>query len=482
MLSKLFKDIPIQRKLMTVIMLTSGAVLIITCSAFFIYEFHTFRKASVLQILTLGQIISTNSTAALAFESRDEGREILSALKAEKHIVAACLYDKEGHLFSTYPLNHPIKDYPRKPQTQKFRFTSSHLEGFLPVIQGRRHLGTLYLKSDLGAMYERFRLYGLIVVLVILISTIFAYFLSVILQKGISQPILDLAETAKAISDRHDYSVRAAKLGKDELGSLTDAFNFMLMQIQNQSTVLSEFNQTLEQKVMERTVELEAANKEMEFFSYSISHDLRAPLRSIHGYTNILSESTSCPHDEESNRIMNIIISNTKKMSQLIDDLLEFSKLGRKELMKKKVSMKDIVENAWNEIYRMEEERNVEFILNDLPEVCADINTLKQVWVNLISNALKYSRKKENVTIEISSEKIDGETIYSIKDNGAGFDMKYYDKLFGVFQRLHSTKEFEGTGVGLAIVEKIVKKHGGKIWAFSRPNEGATFSFSLSNK
>jgi signal transduction histidine kinase len=474
----LFKDIPIQRKLITVILLTSGAVLLLTCVSFFAYEFHSFRQTTVRQLSTLGAIVADNSTAALAFDSREDAAEILAALKADPHIVAACIYDREGNIFSRYPSNLTAKDLPVKPQSDDYHFTASHLEGFQPIIQGSRNLGTLYLRSDLKAMYERFQLYGIIAVLVIALSFLLAYVLSKVLQKGISKPILALAETAKAISNDRNYSVRVPKAGKDEIGTLTDAFNQMLIEIEEQNHSLSGFNQKLEQKVMERTIEIEAANKELESFSYSISHDLRAPLRSIHGYTNILAEEYAGKLDDEAKRLMGIILNNTKKMSQLIDDLLEFSRLGRKGLRKANVSMMSIVESVWQELNVMED-RKIEFILRPLPDACADSSTIRQVWVNLISNALKYTRNNERTVIEISSEKKDGAIIYFIKDNGTGFDMEYYDKLFGVFQRLHSQKEFEGTGVGLAIVQRIIIKHGGRIWAEAEVGKGASFYFKL---
>jgi PAS domain S-box-containing protein len=424
----------------------------------------------------------------------------------------------------------------------------------------------------------------------------------------ISKPILALAETAKAISNRHDYAVRATKFGEDELGLLTDAFNQMLAQIQKQTLEVSEsaarvravinaalsavvvmdaagkitdwnaraeqmfgwtrsealgrmlsetiipsryqeshrrgldrfqatgegpvinqlvelsalrrdgtefpvelsisvlttdglvafcgfitditqrklaeeeirsFNQKLEQKVQERTVELEMANKELEAFSYSISHDLRAPLRSIHGYMNIFSEEYAGKFDGEATRLVNIVLKNALKMGQLVDDLLGFSRLGRKELLKHTVSMKDMVEGVWEEQKQFTDGRQIEFILKELPDAHADSVTLRQLWVNLISNAIKYSRDKEKATIEIGSEEKEDMLIYYVRDNGVGFDMKYYKKLFGVFQRLHSDHEFEGTGVGLAIVQRIITKHGGTIWADAKPNEGATFYFSL---
>lgn len=227
-----FKDMPIQRKLMTIVLLTSCAVLLLTCSAFFAYEYLTFRQTTIQQLSTLGDLTATNSTAALAFDNQSDAVEVLSALKANHHIVAAALYDRQGKLFAKYPADQRSDAFPAAPERDGYRFERSRLSSFQPVVQGDNgRLGTLYLESDMDAVYERFRLYGGIVLLVILGSLLLAYILSRSLQRRISQPILDLAETARAISDRQDYSVRATKLGGDELGLLTDAFNQMLMKI-----------------------------------------------------------------------------------------------------------------------------------------------------------------------------------------------------------------------------------------------------------
>src|SRR6266850_3943249 len=236
----LLKDRPIKQKLTAIILLTCGVVVALTCAAFFAYEFLTFRQAMTQNLATLGKVIAANSTAALAFENQEDAREILAALKAERHIVAVGLYDKEGKLFSRYPGNLPANAFPSSPEKDGYRFEHSHLAAFQPVVQGSKRMGTLYLKSDLGAMYERFRLYGGIVGLVIGASLLVAYTLSKQLQKQISGPILDLAETAKAISERGDYSVRATRLGQDEMGLLTDAFNQMLTQIHEQTGALSQ--------------------------------------------------------------------------------------------------------------------------------------------------------------------------------------------------------------------------------------------------
>jgi CheY-like chemotaxis protein/methyl-accepting chemotaxis protein len=259
-----FKDLPIQKKLLRFIFLISGMVLFVTCITFFVYELYTFRQATLEKLSTIGKIVSTNSTAALAFESKGDAIEILSALKSEPHVIGACLYDKEGKLFAQYPLNADPEIFPLKPKSEEgYNFTSSFLEGFQLVMQDKERLGTLYLKSDLGAMYERLRLYGIIVTLVIGLSFILSYLLSKVLQKSISKPILDLAAIARIISDKADYSVRAIKLGGDELGSLTDAFNNMLVQIQDQNQTLNEFNQNLEEKIVKRTKEIETVNIEL---------------------------------------------------------------------------------------------------------------------------------------------------------------------------------------------------------------------------
>ena len=226
-------------------------------------------------------------------------------------------------------------------------------------------------------------------------------------------------------------------------------------------------------------MQLESVNKELESFSYSVAHDLRAPLRAVHGYAQMLKEDFITQLDPEANRVMNNIMHYAKKMGQLIDDLLTFSRLGRKELVEGNIPMHDIVTNLCSEIKNENNHRNIQFKINELQAAQGDSVIIKQAWVNLISNAVKYSRLNEKPVIEIGSEVKGDEIIYYIKDNGVGFDMRYADKLFGVFQRLHSEKEFEGTGVGLAIVHRIMSKHGGRIWAEGKVNEGAIFYFSL---
>jgi light-regulated signal transduction histidine kinase (bacteriophytochrome) len=240
-----------------------------------------------------------------------------------------------------------------------------------------------------------------------------------------------------------------------------------------------QINLELEEKVKKRTAELEAINKEMESFSYSVSHDLRAPLRAITGFSRILASEYQEKLGEEGQRYLQMIIDNSNNMGQLIDDLLEFSKLGRKDLKVEKLNMTQTVKSIWAEQISLLPENSAELELDEMPDVIADGAMLRQVWVNLISNALKFSSRQDKPLIKIGAQENGNAITYHIKDNGVGFDMKYYNKLFGVFQRLHSSADFEGTGVGLALSHRIINRHGGQIWAESAPNVGTTFYFTI---
>jgi light-regulated signal transduction histidine kinase (bacteriophytochrome) len=238
-------------------------------------------------------------------------------------------------------------------------------------------------------------------------------------------------------------------------------------------------NEELEERVIERTAQLQAANQELEAFSYSVSHDLRAPLRAIDGFSRILLEDYIENLDEEGKRVLSVIRNNTQKMGQLIDDLLVFSRLGRQEISPSDIRMTELAKGVFEEIKPPANERNLQFNMKTLPLAQGDRSMMKQVFANLLSNAIKFTRLREMATIEIGGTNDGAENIYYVKDNGVGFDMQYVNKLFGVFQRLHNAPEFEGTGVGLAIVQRIIHRHGGRVWAKGKVGEGATFYFTL---
>ncbi len=240
-----------------------------------------------------------------------------------------------------------------------------------------------------------------------------------------------------------------------------------------------QLNEELEERVSERTAELTAANKELEAFSYSVSHDLRAPLRAIIGYSQLVLEDYAVRLDTEGQRLLGVIAAEALRMSQLIDDLLTFSGLGRQRVQMTDVDMTALALSAFQSLIATHLPKAPQLNIKTLPPARGDSAMLRQVFVNLLDNAIKFSRVRKDATIEIGGSCDQDQNVYYVKDNGVGFDEKYIAKLFGVFQRLHAEEEFAGTGVGLALVQRIILRHGGKVWAESELGEGATFYFAI---
>ncbi|UTD25894.1 ATP-binding protein [Bradyrhizobium sp. WD16] len=242
---------------------------------------------------------------------------------------------------------------------------------------------------------------------------------------------------------------------------------------------LHKLNEELERRVAERTADLERSNKDLEAFSYSISHDLRAPLRAIDGFSGILMEEYHSRFDEEGRHNLEVIRRSSARMARLIDDVLEFSRVSRRELAAAPVDMAALVREVFEEARSAAPQRKIVLRLGAAPPVRGDCSMIRQVLANLFSNAVKFTARCAEAVIEVDGTVEGDEVVYRVKDNGAGFDMRYADKLFGVFQRLHGADEFEGTGIGLAIVKHIVLRHGGRVWAEGKVDEGASFSFTL---
>jgi signal transduction histidine kinase len=299
-------------------------------------------------------------------------------------------------------------------------------------------------------------------------------------RRLVAQPMVALAETARRVSRERDYSVRAAPhTDKDEIAVLIEAFNEMLVQIQERDTALNRARDQLELRVQERTAALRAANRELEAFSYTVAHDLRGPLDAVQGMVYILESIEEEKREGERREILEQLRQSTRNMGSLIDDLLNLSRASTVALRKEPVDLGAIVYQIAEDLKRADPERKVEFKIAHLPEVEADRGLLRVALDNLLRNAWKYTSRHGEACIEFGAMRVRGETVYYVKDDGAGFDPKLNDQLFQPFHRLHSRSEFPGTGIGLATVARILARHGGRIWAEGAVEQGATFWFTL---
>jgi len=293
----------------------------------------------------------------------------------------------------------------------------------------------------------------------------------------------------KNLRQQLEEAQKTIALLQDELTEMNKGINGLNLELEQRIDELSRVNGELQREIRKRiqaeeeikdyAAKLENANKELETFAYSVSHDLRTPLRAIDGFSRILIEDFTEKLDDEGRRVLNVIRNNTGRMGQLIDDILSFSRLGRKEMSLLEIDMGKLARSVFDELKPTVNDRNVELIIDTLPPSQGDRAMIRVVIVNLINNAIKFTRPREIARIEIGGSAEDHENIYFIKDNGVGFDMNYQNKLFGVFQRLHSQDEFEGTGIGLALVKQVITRHGGHVWADGKVDEGAVIHFTL---
>lgn len=733
-------------------MMSTGVVsVLLAVAGFVLYELNTFKDLMVRDLKAKAEITGMNCAASILFVNKDDALETLRVLESQSNIIQAAIYDGSGDLFVSFVRNGRETTAPIRPGSDGSRFSPDEIQVFHPIVLNGNRIGTIFLESDMDAMNERFESYLSIAGLVLATSVIAALGLASVLRKRIAGPLIELTETARTVSERQDFTLRATKYSEDELGVLAEAFNGMLGQIQerdwnlskanegltreieerkraeeviraseerfrhlfqshplpmwvydkeslrflevNESAVviygyskkeflemriteirppediqslkedlakkrdarqfsgpwrhrlkdgrvveveivshetsfkdrpavlvvtldvterrkaeqqlqtseeryrslisasssiiwsadpegrfivpqkswerytgqpweehagvgwhnalhaddrdaflanwksarersmnfesegrlwnhktnshrhftlkavplfgpdkdvrewigmvtdihsekaaqeeIRQFNSELEDRVQRRTAQLEVANQELEAFSYSVSHDLRAPLRHVDGYAEMLKKRIVDVGDEKTKRYADVISDAAKRMGQLIDELLLFSRMGRTDMKQESVDTNTVVQRVIDEMQHDIGERRIEWVIHELPKIEGDEGMISLVFQNLISNAVKYTGKRDQSRIELGARVNGKEAEFYVKDNGAGFDMKYADKLFGVFQRLHRSDEFEGIGIGLASVRRIVSRHGGSARGEGVPDQGATFYFTL---
>lgn len=636
----MLKRVSLSRKLSFLMMATSSVALLLAGTGFLFYEQVLFRRDLLRELTIQAEIIGKNSAAALTYDDPRSARDTLGALRAEPRVMAAAIYGRTGLLFATYRRTGAPIDFPEPgPTNEGHEFGSDHLSLHHQIRLDGERIGAVTILCDLAEMRSRLARYGAITLTVLLASWFAAFLASLVLRRIISRPILQLADTARAVSADKRYSLRAATGSQDEIGILVDSFNEMLGQIEVREHQLQEaqedlekrvvlrtqelqeeitdririekqlrrselrfrsvaysasdaivsadsdghilswshgaarmygwteaevlgkdltrlmperfharhregmkryletgekrvigrtvemegvkkdglefpielsiatwksddgtffsgiirdiserkaieseirqLNEELEARVRRRTSELEAANRELAAFSYSVSHDLRAPLQSIDGFSQALAEDYGDRLDAEGLDYLRRVRAASQRMGQLIDDMLTLSRVTRGELRKEDVDLGALAQDAALGLKRRQPGRDVAVVVEANVVVKGDARLLRIVLDNLMSNAWKFTGRHETARIEFGVRHDGDDPVYFVKDDGAGFDMAYAAKLFGAFQRLHSSEEFVGTGIGLATVQRIIHRHGGHVWAEGEVDKGATIFFTI---
>ena len=480
----MFNDYSISKKLTWMNVAVSGAALFLACGAFIAYDVISMRKGMTENISMQAQIAGYNCVTALLFDDSTSANNTLAGLSPAANLISAGIYGHDGRSFAEFRRNPrtPAPALPLIPsgQIEAHRFDKSGLVLARRIVFQGKPVGMIYVYSDLSLLKARVKQYVLIAGAVLTVSLLAAFLVSPFFRKAISRPIVELAQIASVVSRDRNYSVRAAPIrNRDELAVLIETFNGMLTQIQERDAALRHARDQLEWRVTERTRELAATNKELEAFAYSVSHDLRAPLRAIDGFSQALIEDYSDHLDATGRGHLDRVRRAAQRMSCLIDDMLNLSRVTRSPIHREPLDLSGIARSVAEELRLAEPVRQVEFVVEDGLTATGDSPLLRAALENLLRNSWKYTSGHPSAKIEFGRIQQNGKSPFFVRDDGAGFDPRYADRLFGAFQRLHTEREFLGTGVGLATVQRIIHRHGGEIWAEGAVEKGATFYFTL---
>ncbi len=468
-------------------MLVSGTALLLACVAFLAYDQVTFRQGLLRTLSAQAQIIGSNSVSALLFNDPQSASNTLAALKGSSNISSAGILTAVRQPFALYTREgeDDMQNVPTlsDSKAEDYRIGRNHAVLIRKVLSEGRVVGYVYIRANLREIDDRLWRYAYISGAVLLVCLIFALFVSAQFRRSVAEPIVSLAETAQKVSRDQDYSVRVtAHTHRDELAILMNSFNEMLREIQFRDGALQKAHDELEQRVADRTRELVSANHELEAFSYSVSHDLRGPLDALNGFSYLLLKNYAGQLDANGNESLRNIRATAKRMSELIEDLLNLSRVSTSTMHREEIDLTPLARSVMDELRRKEPGRMVEFVAPASVNAFADPRLLQIVMDNLLRNAWKYTSHHDRAHIEFGEEIRDGGTVYFVKDDGGGFDPRSADRLFQPFQRLHSAAEFPGNGIGLATVRRIIQRHGGNVSAEGLIERGATFYFTLESR
>ncbi len=463
------RDMPIRTKLTILLIGIVSLALMLICVAFLIHDLRLGKRAMVERLNALAHVLGNDCRDPLVFAGLDEvsarmdTEETLSSLRLEPTVVAACVYDAKGEVFATYTAPSASAKIPEHVDEDGHSFDNGSLHLTLPILLGEQRVGTIYLRESTKSLDNKLRDNVLMATVVFVICMGVVAILAVRLQRFISDPIQRLAEATKKVSEDADYSIRVESPGNDEIGVLINGFNAMLSQIQQRDRQLEKANRQLTEK-----------NDELEQFIYTVSHDLKSPLVTCQGFVGLLHKDIASGNKEGMEDSASRIQKATRRMGELIEDLLQLSRIGRMPMEPKKIDVAELLQEVASDLTWQLKDAQAELVIEvDLHPVTADPVRLRQVFENLITNAIKYGTNANGSKIVVGSNETHDSVKYFVRDNGPGIAREYQDRIFRVFERLQ--KGGEGTGVGLAIVGRIMKRHGGRVWVESDVDQGATF-------
>lgn len=488
---KSLKNMSVNAKLTALIMAVAFFALILGFAVITALDARNFRQELIEDSILNARITAEYCVGDLAFGYEDEASQALKKLSILKSFRHAAIYDIRGNIFANYAREgEKFARKTMKPMASLKKtyaeFLNGNLEVYEPMTYKGEPYGILHICISTAQLAEKIWSRVKLVVILAFCVAIIVFFLTTRVQRLISQPILQLAELTRNIAHNQDYSLRTGMKRNDEIGILSEGFNSMLKNLQERSlerdaatAQLIKARNELEDNVMERTAELRMTNKELEAFTYSASHDLRGPLRRIDGFTSLLEQEYENVLDDNGKEYIKKARFSCHHMTEIIDNLLKLSRVVRQEMDCKTVNMTALAKDIVKHLQESEPTRKINIIIAEGIKAKGDQGLLMESLGNLLENAWKFTNKTKNPKIEFGILKKENQDVYFVKDNGCGFEMKYMNKIFKPFQRLHTLTEFPGTGIGLSTVQRVIERHKGQVWANGELNKGTTLSFTL---